>query len=109
MSGLILYTTQDGKNQIKLRTQRQTVWLTQREMSELFNVSTDNVGLYLKNLLAEGELDEKSITDESSVTAADGKNYLTKLSNRDAILAVSYRFRSPQLPTAVALQKAPTS
>lgn len=96
MSSLILYTTQDGKNQIKLRTQGQTVWLTQREMSELFDVTTDNVGLHLKNLFSEGELDEKSVTEESSVTAADGKNYLTKLYNLDAILAVGYRVRSPR-------------
>jgi len=54
------------------------------------------VGLHLKNIFADGELDEKSVTEESSVTAADGKNYLTKLYNLDAILAVGYRVRSPR-------------
>lgn len=96
MSDLILYTTEDGRSQIKLRRKDQTVWLTQREMAQLFDVSTDNVGLHLKNLFADGELEQESVTEESSVTAADGKNYLTKLYNLDAILAVGYRVRSPR-------------
>ena len=91
MTALILYTTEDGHSQIKLRAKDQTVWLTQREMAQLFDVSTDNVGLHLKNIFADGELDAGSVTEESSVTAADGKNYLTKLYNLDAILAVGYR------------------
>lgn len=94
MSELILYTTEDGRSQIKLRAKDQTVWLSQREMAQLFDVSTDNVGLHLKNIFAGGELEEKSVTEESSVTAADGKNYLTRLYNLDAILAVGYRVRS---------------
>ncbi len=93
---LILYTTDDGKSQIQLRAQDLTVWLTQRDMAELFDVSADNIGLHLKNLFADGELEEGSVTEESSVTAADGKNYLTKLYKLDAILAVGYRVRSPR-------------
>ncbi len=77
MSDLILYTTEDGRSQIKLRAKGQTVWLSQLEMARLFDVSTDNVGLHLKNIFADGELEEKSVAEESSVTAADGKNYLT--------------------------------
>ena len=96
MTALILYTTDDGRSHIKLRAKDQTVWLTQREMAQLFDVSTDNVGLHLKNIFADGELDAGSVTEESSVTAADGKNYLTKLYNLDAILAVGYRVRSPR-------------
>jgi len=96
MNDLILYTTEDGRSQIKLRAKDETVWLTQREMSQLFDVSTDNVGLHLKNIFADGELEENSVAEESSVTAADGKNYLTKLYNLDAILAVGYRVRSPR-------------
>ena len=96
MNDLILYPTEDGRSQIKLRAKDQTVWLTQREMSQLFDVSTDNVGLHLKNIFEDGELEANSVTEESSVTAADGKNYLTKLYNLDAILAVGYRVRSPR-------------
>ena len=76
MTHLILYTTDDGRSQIKLRAKDQTVWLTQREMAQLFDVSTDNVGLQLKNIFADGELELKSVTEKSSATAADGKNYL---------------------------------
>ena len=65
-------------------------------MSQLFDVSTDNVGLHLKNIFEDGELEASSVTEESSVTAGDGKNYLTKLYNLDAILAVGYRVRSPR-------------
>lgn len=96
MNNLILYITDDGCSQIKLRAKDRTVWLTQREMAQLFDVSTDNVGLHLKNIFADGELELKSVTEESSVTAADGKNYFTKLYNLDAILAVGYRVRSPR-------------
>jgi hypothetical protein len=96
MTDLILYTTEDGRSQIRLRAQEHTVWLTQREMAQLFDVSTDNVGLHLRNIFADGELEASSVTEESSVTAADGKNYLTKLYNLDAILAVGYRVRSPR-------------
>jgi hypothetical protein len=94
MNDLILYTTDDGRTQIKLRAKDQTVWLTQRETAQLFDVTTDNVGLHLKNIFTDGELEEKSVTEESSVTAPDGKNYLTKLYSLDAILAVGYRVRS---------------
>ncbi len=96
MNDLILYTTEDGRSQIKLRAKDQTVWLSQREMAQLFDVSTDNVGLHLKNIFEDGEMVANSVTEESSVTAADGKNYLTKLYNLDAILAVGYRVRSPR-------------
>lgn len=96
MTDLILYTTADGRSQIQLRAKNHTVWLTQKEMSQLFDVSTDNVGLHLKNIFSDGELEEKTVTEESSVTAADGKNYATKLYDLDAILAVGYRVRSPR-------------
>jgi len=84
MNDLILYTTEDGRSQIKLRAKDETVWLTQREMSQLFDVSTDNVGLHLKNIFADGELEENSVTEESSVTAADGKNYLFDIKKEKA-------------------------
>jgi hypothetical protein len=57
-------------------------------MAQLFDVSTDNIGLHLKNVIVDGELKADSVTEESSVTAADGKNYRTKLYNLEAILAV---------------------
>lgn len=90
----ILYTTEDGKSQIQLRAEEDSVWLTQLEFAELFNATKQNISLHLKNLFADGELAEDSVVKESLTTAADGKNYQTKLYNLDAILAVGYRVRS---------------
>ena len=99
MNDLILYTTEDGRSQIKLRAKDQTVWLTQREMAQLFDVSTDNVGLHLKNLFADGELNREATTEESSVVQSEGSREVQRpvtLYNLDAILAVGYRVRSPR-------------
>lgn len=93
---LILYTTEDGKSRIQLRAEDQTVWLTQLEMAELFNATKQNVSLHLKNIFKDGELDEYSVVKDSLTTAADGKDYHTKLYNLDAILAVGYHIRSPR-------------
>lgn len=99
MSKLILYTTDDGKSQIQLRAKDQTVWLSQREMAELFDVSTDNVGLHLKNIYEDGELGREATSEESSVVQTEGTRQVQRpvtLYNLDAILAVGYRVRSPR-------------
>ena len=96
MSGLILYTTEDGRTRIQLRAQEQTVWLTQLEMAALFDSSKQNIGQHLKSLFEEGELEEASVVKQHFTTAADGKDYATKLYNLEAILAVGYRVRSPR-------------
>ena len=99
MSDLILYTTDDGRSQIQLRANGHTVWLTQREMAELFDVSTDNVGLHLKNIYTDTELTRAATTEESSVVQTEGERAVQRpvtLYNLDAILAVGYRVRSPR-------------
>lgn len=98
MSSVILHTTDDGKSQIQLRAKDQTVWLSQREMAELFDVSTDNVGLHLKNVYEDGELSREATTEESSVVQTEGARKVQRPITRynlDAILAVGYRVRSP--------------
>lgn len=99
MTSLIFYTTEDGRSQIKLRAKDQTVWLTQREMAQLFDVSTDNVGLHLKNIFEDGELSREATTEESSVVQNEGGRNVKRpvaLYNLDAILAVGFRVRSPR-------------
>ena len=99
MSSLILYTTDDGKSQIQLRAKDQTVWLSQREMAELFDVTTDNVGLHLKNIYEDGELSREATAEESSVVQTEGTRQVQRpvtLYHLDAILAVGYRVRSPR-------------
>ncbi len=63
---------------MEVRVQEGTIWLSQKHMGQLFTTSSDNVGLHLKNIFAEGELDAGSVTEDFSVTAADGKNYRVK-------------------------------
>ena len=79
---------------IEVRVQNDTIWLSQKLMAVLFDCSTDNISLHLKNIFKEEELDENSVIEEFSVTASDGKNYKTKHYNLDAIIAVGYRVNS---------------
>ena len=67
---------QDG---IEVRFQDETIWLTQKLMAELFQCSTDNISLHLKNIFKDGELEEKSVTEEFSVTAGDSKTWLPSI------------------------------
>lgn len=71
-----------------------TLWMTQKAMSQLFDCSTDNVGLHLKNIFSSGELDKDSVSEIFSATASDGKNYKTNFYNLDAIISVGYRINS---------------
>lgn len=96
---LILYTSEDGESRIQLRAKDHTVWLSQREMAELFSVSQDNVSLHLKNIYEDGELVREATTEESSVVQKEGEREVKRpltLYNLDAILAVGYRVRSPR-------------
>jgi len=99
MTDLILYTTDDGRSQIKLRAKDQTVWLTQLEMAELFDATKQNISLHLKNLFEEGELDPAATVKESLTVQIEGSREVQRpvnLYNLDAILAVGYRVRSPR-------------
>ena len=94
MSDLILYTTDDGRTQLHLRVEGDSIWLSQLEIAELFQTTKQNVSLHAKNLFEDGQLRQDSVVKESLTTAADGKNYRTKLYNLDLILAIGYRVRS---------------
>ena len=91
---VILYRTDDGQVELRLRAQDGSVWLTQLELAELFATTKQNVSLHVKNVLDEGELLAESVVKESLTTAADGKRYRTKLFSLPMILAVGYRVRS---------------
>lgn len=93
MSELILYRTEDGKAEVRLRAEDGSVWLTQAEIAELFSTTKQNVSLHAANVLKEGELAEESVVKESLTTAADGKRYRTKLYRLEMILAVGYRVK----------------
>lgn len=91
---IILYTTEDGNVNISVYFEHENFWLTQKTMAELFGCTTDNISLYLKNIFSDGELHKDSVTEKISVTASDGKKYLTQFYNLDAIIAVGYRVNS---------------
>jgi len=90
----LIFTKQTNEESIEVRVQDGTIWLSQKIMAMLFDCSTDNISLHLKNIFTEGELEVNSVTENYSVTAADGKNYRTKHYNLDAIIAVGYRINS---------------
>ena len=99
MENIILYNTEDGKASVKLYAENNTVWLTQAQMAELFNCSTDNVSLHLKNIYKDGELKREATTEQSSVVHTEGSRQVTRVItfyNLDAILAVGFRVRSPR-------------
>lgn len=89
-----MYSSSDGILKLEVPIDGETVWLSQKQMAELFACSTDNVSLHLKNVFKQGELDEKSVTEESSATASDGKTYVITHYNLDAIISVGYRVNS---------------
>jgi hypothetical protein len=95
-SEMVFYQTEDGKGRIEVRFEGNNVWLTQRLMAELFQTTVANVNIHLKHIFDDGELAETSAIKECLITAADGKDYQTRLYNLDAILAVGYRVRSEQ-------------
>jgi len=90
----LTFTWQDGEDGVEVRVQDETVWLSQKLMAALFDCTIENIILHLKNIFADGELDEISVTKDYLVTAADGKNYKTKHYNLDAIISVGYRVNS---------------
>ncbi len=93
-SDFIFYRGQDGLIHAQVILGDETVWVSQKTMSQIFNCSTDNISLHLKNIFNDQELNQNSVTEEFSATATDGKTYKTKFYNLDAIIAVGYRVNS---------------
>src|SRR3989344_3741868 len=90
----LLYTTPNGKVKVEIFLHDENIWLTQKLIALLFGCSADNVSLHLKNIFESNELQEKSVAEEFSVTASDGKKYKTKHYNLDAIISIGYRVNS---------------
>jgi len=92
-SEIVLYQP-EGAVSLEVRLENETVWLTQQQISELFGTGRQAITKHLKNIFASNELDENSVCSILELTAADGKNYKTKVYNLDAILSVGYRVNS---------------
>ena len=93
-NNFIIYTTDDGQVDIEVKLEDENVWLTQNSMAELFDTTRNNITMHIKNIFAEGELGERSVSKESLLTAKDGKKYKTKFYNLDLIISVGYRVKS---------------
>ena len=91
---ILLYKSGEDREYVRVIFKDENFWLTQKAMAELFDCTADNISLHLKNIFAEDELDKSAVTEKFSVTAADGKSYLTQCYNLDAIIAVGYRVNS---------------
>jgi len=96
-SEIRIFQSDDGQTEVQVRFDQDTVWLSQRQMAELFDKDSDTISLHLKNIYGSGELDEVSTTEESSIVQKEGtRNVKRKLRlyNLDAIISVGYRVNS---------------
>lgn len=94
---LVIFET--DQQQVEVRLQGETLWATQSQMAELFATSTDNIGLHLKNIYQDKELDEGATTEDFSVVRQEGKRQVRRTLthyNLDAIISVGYRVNSSQ-------------
>jgi hypothetical protein len=92
-----IYQTKDSQTIVEVKFDEQTVWLSQKQMAELFDKDSDTIGLHFKNIFKEGELDENSTTEYFSVVQKEGKRNVKrniKFYNLDAIISVGYRVNS---------------
>ncbi len=94
---IIIYTTPDGKETFEVNLKKDTVWLSQKQMAELFEKNTDTIGLHIKNIFSTKELNEKSTTEKYSVVQIEGNRKVErkiKFYNLDLIISVGYRVNS---------------
>ena len=95
-SDIILYTADSGDVKVEVLFSDETFWLNQKKLAELFQVDRSVITKHLKNIFAEKELDENSVSAKIAHTAVDGKTYSVQFYNLDAIIAVGYRVNSFQ-------------
>jgi len=94
---LIVYKAENGRVKIDVRLENETLWMTQSDMARLFQCSTDNISLHLKNIYDEGELDRDSTTEDFSAVRLEGKRTVRRkmtFYNLDAVISVGYRVKS---------------
>jgi len=92
-----IYQGNDGQTQIEIRLGKGTLWLSQVQMAELFDKDSDTIGLHLRNIFKEGELNENSTTEESSVVRQEGKRQVRRnirFYNLDVAISVGFRVDS---------------
>ena len=96
-ANIILYTTPQGKIKIEIRFEDETFWLTQKKLSELFDVEVNTINYHLKEIFKSGELDENSTIRKNRIVQMEGNREVSReveFYNLDAIIAVGYRVNS---------------
>ncbi len=91
---VIIYNTEDGKTEIEVSLDNDTVWLNQKQMAELFQKNRKTITEHIQNVFKEGELKENSVCRNFQHTASDGKKYSVNFYNLDVIISVGYRVKS---------------
>src|SRR5271165_6694463 len=90
----LIFTKQAEEDGIEVRVEDETVWLTQKLISVLFDKGRSTITEHLKNIFETGELDEKAVCRDFRHTAEDGKDYTSRFYNLDAIIAIGFRVNS---------------
>lgn len=96
LTDFLLYTSPKGDVKVEVILNKETVWLAQKAIAQLFGVNVPAISKHLKNIFENGELDENSVVSILETTADDGKNYQVMYFNLDAIISVGYRVNSAQ-------------
>ena len=94
---VVIYQSTDGKAALEVRLEQETVWLNQKQMAELLDKDTDTIGLHIRNIYKEKELNPDVTTEESSVVQNEGTRKVKrklKFYNLDVIISVGYRVKS---------------
>jgi hypothetical protein len=93
-SPIEIFAAEDGTTEIQVRLRQDTVWLSQKQMGELFDRDYKTISKHINNVFKEGELERNSVVANFATTAADGKTYQVEHYNLDVIISVGYRVKS---------------
>lgn len=94
---IIIYTSEDGKISLDTKLENNTIWLTQKDMAELFGVKIPAINKHLNNIYQEGELNQDATISILEIVQKEGKRNVkrqTAFYNLDAIISVGYRVNS---------------
>jgi len=91
---ILIYKAKDGSQQLEVKLEDETVWLSQKQITELFDRDRTVIAKHIGNIFKEGELKEKSVCANFAHTAGDGKTYEVQYYNLDVIISVGYRVKS---------------
>jgi prophage maintenance system killer protein len=91
---ILIYKNESGQYAVEVLFEDDTVWLTQKQMAELFGVEVHTINYHLKKIFKSKELDDNSVIRKIRITASDGKEYETNFYRLDAIISVGYRVNS---------------